>query len=209
MRRIAALFALFILASPAFALPGDYDAVVQSCGKPLAESRETSPVNGEPQRSITYPNDIILRFQPEPPGWGFTAAWHGSHPAMRSSIEGLLPCFRTAMQQSQAQSGVTPTANTPTQTWQSINATAFGVPHFWLILIVGVAVFLVLIIIPGAKQRRLAQIERENAKAIADAHPPAHGYVSIESSGKRRVAQQPGGEVIPPQHRVVKHDPDL
>jgi len=160
--RILLLITLPASSVSAFATPGELDAVVRHCGPPGAESKETSPVNGQLQRTLIYNKVLYLHFEPVAGGWGFTTAWNNHLPMTRNEVEGRLPCFRDAMKDAAS----TATTMDPTIAVQSApdssNEGAFGIPHFGLIVFL-VITLLVFIVVPSARQRRLA---RQNRKPV-------------------------------------------
>jgi len=157
------LLSLTLLASSAPAFAGDeLLAVERHCGNPGAESKETSPINGQLERTLIYNNVLYLHFKPTASGWSFTTAWNNHLPMTRNEVEGRLPCFRDAMKDAAS----TATTMDPTIAVQSApdssNEGAFGIPHFGLIVFL-VITLLVFIVVPSARQRRLA---RQNRKPV-------------------------------------------
>jgi hypothetical protein len=161
--RILSLITLLASSVPAFASPSELDAVVRHCGPPGAESKETSPVNGQLERTLIYNKVLLLHFEPVAGGWAFTTAWNSHLPMTRNELEGRLPCFRSAMQEAAASGSATidPTIASQSTTQPSNDAT-FGIPHFALIVLLFITL-LVFILLPSARQRKLA---REAKKPI-------------------------------------------
>lgn len=172
LRLFALLFvSLFVFSAPAFALPGELDAVEQHCGQPLRESQEVSVVTDQAQQTLYYPNDVALHFQPMDEGWSFTTGWHGNLPISREELEQRLPCFRNAMLQVAAANPAVRDAdpgilNDTVVEIPFYNQSTFGIPHFWLII--ALAFFVVVVaLIPNARKRRLAQRDAANAELLA------------------------------------------
>jgi len=174
------LFSLLLLASctSAFAAPGELEAVVRHCGPPGAESKETSPVNGQLERTLIYRNVLLLHFQPVTGGWTFTTAWNNHLPMSRQELENRLPCFRNAMQEAATtpNAAIDPTIAGQTAS-QSSNDATFGIPHFALIVFL-VVTLLVFILLPSARQRKLAHeakkpIERVYRKPDLEEYTPS------------------------------------
>ena len=168
MRLQTFLLSLILLGSsiPAFAAPGELDAVIQRCGQPGAESKETSQASDQLERTLIYNNGkTLLHFQPVAGGWVFTTAWNGHLPMTRNEIEKRMPCFRQAMEDAaKAAPNAAPVdPSIANQRVQTVNNDAtFGIPHFALIvfLVVTIIVFLLL---PSARQR---QLERQKSKPV-------------------------------------------
>lgn len=165
------LVSLFVVPAPAFALAGELDAVEQHCGTPLRESQEVSVVTDQAQRTLYYPNDVALHFQPMDEGWSFTTGWRGGLPISREALEQSLPCFRDAMLQVAAANPAIQAAdpgilNDTVVDIPFYNQSTFGIPHFWLI--VALAFFIVVAaLIPKARKRRLARREAATAEVLA------------------------------------------
>ena len=162
--RILSLITLLASSVSAFAAPGELNAVVRHCGPPGAESKETSPVNGQLERTLIYNKVLYLHFEPVAGGWAFTTAWNNHLPMTRNELEGRLPCFRSAMQEAAASApaAIDPTIASQTTVQQASNDTTFGIPHFALIVLLLITL-LVFILLPSARQRKLA---REAKKPI-------------------------------------------
>lgn len=137
---------------PALAVPGEASAVIQRCGTPLADTQGISPVSNTHQRNLTYPNDLILHFEPLLGGWSFTTAWHSHLPMTRSELEEKLPCFREAMADAAAapQPEMDPTIAADQASVRHVDMFTFGVPHFWLIVLLSVAL-VILIALPSKR----------------------------------------------------------
>jgi hypothetical protein len=152
------LFSLLLAASPAFALPGDLDAVEQHCGQPRAESQEISQVTNQPERTLFYPNDVVLHFEAVLGGWTFTSGWHGNLPLSREDLQKRLPCFRNAMaqlsaQETASQPAIDPTIAAELSAHNEVAGSApYGIPHFWLILLLCVLFFIGLLL-PDPRSR--------------------------------------------------------
>lgn len=139
---------LLLVSLPAYALPGDLDAVEQHCGQPRAESQEISQVTNQPQRTLFYPNDVVLHFSAILGGWTFTSGWHGNLPLSRDDLRRRLPCFRNAMdqvfaQETAADSSIDPTIAAEFAPHNEVaSAATYGIPHFWLILLLCALMFI-------------------------------------------------------------------
>jgi len=184
MRLQTFLLSLILLGSSitAFAAPGELDAVIQRCGQPGAESRETSPVTNQLERTLIYNGKTYLHFEPVAGGWAFTTAWNGHLPMNRSEIENRMPCFRQAMQDASKAAPNAPTvdpsiANQRVQT--ANNDATFGIPHFALIVFL-VVTLIVFLLLPSASQRQMAH---ERAKPVEHVYrkPNLDEYVSTET----------------------------
>jgi hypothetical protein len=181
MRLQVFFLSLILLGSSAsaFAAPGELNSVVLHCGPPGAESRETSQITGEQQRTLIYDNSLYLHFQPVATGWSFTTAWKGHLPMTRGEIENHMPCFRQAMQEAAAAVPVEPGID-PALAAQSVpprnNNNSFGVPHLPLIVFL-IITLLVFLIVPSARARRLA---RQQTKPVEHIYrkPNLEEYVS-------------------------------
>lgn len=151
--RVALGLCLLLVALPAFALPGEDEAVVRHCGKPASERRDLSPVTNQIQRDLFY-GDIVLHFQAVEGGWSFTTAWVKHLPMTRTALEQRLPCFRDAMQEvaSAPRPALDPTIEAQTYV-KPIDGTTFGIPHFWLIIILGVILVLA-VAVPSARRKK-------------------------------------------------------
>jgi hypothetical protein len=163
------LLSLFLLGSSAFAFaaPGELTAVERHCGPPGAESKETSPVTNQLQRTLIYNNALYLHFEPVAGGWTFTTAWNGHLPMTRGELEKRLPCFRNAMADAAndaATKAINPTIAAQTAS-QPANDAAFGIPHLWLIVAL-VITLLIFLILPSARQRRLNREARKPVERV-------------------------------------------
>jgi hypothetical protein len=167
------LLALTLLGSStsAFAVAGELTAVEHHCGPPSAESKETSEVTNQLERTLIYNyngNSLYLHFRPVAGGWSFTTAWNGHLPMSRQELENRLPCFRNAMQEAAAAAPATTTVD-PTISGQSLSHAVtdntFGIPHFALIVLL-VITLLVLLLLPSARQRQLARQARKPVEHV-------------------------------------------
>jgi hypothetical protein len=153
--------------SYAFAAPGDLTAVERHCGPPGAESKETSQVTNQLERTLIYNNTLYLHFQPVTRGWSFTTAWNGHLPMTRNELEGRLPCFQNAMKEAEnAAKGIS--AVDPTiarQTAPLATEGTFGIPLLWLIVAL-VITLLIFIALPSSRQRHAARRARKPLKHI-------------------------------------------
>ena len=167
MRLPIFLLSLILLASsvPAFAAPGELDAVIKRCGIPGGESKEISQVTNQLERTLIYNGNSYLHFEPVAGGWAFTSAWNGHLPMSRKEVENRMPCFHQAMQDA-ANAAPNASGIDPAIAQQSINPTAndatFGIPHFALIVFL-VITLIVFLLLPSARQR---QVAHEQAKPI-------------------------------------------
>jgi len=164
--RILSLITLLASSVSAFAAPGELNAVVRHCGPPGAESKETSPINGKLERTLIYNKVLLLHFEPVAGGWAFTTAWNDHLPMTRNELEGRLPCFRSAMQEAAAAGPamIDPTIASQSNPQPSSDAT-FGIPHF--ALIAGLVItLLVFILLPSARQRKLAREAKKPIKRV-------------------------------------------
>jgi len=160
--RLLLSLALLVSSVIAFASTSELDAVERHCGPPGAESHETSPINGQLERTLIYNNVLLLHFAPAAGGWSFTTAWNKHLPMTRTEVENRMPCFRDAMQEAATSpSTVDPTIARQTNP-QVFNNATFGIPHFTLIVVLTVTL-LVFLILPSARQRKL---EREKRKPV-------------------------------------------
>ena len=150
---------LFAAAAPAYAAPGELNAVIAHCGVPHAQNYTTSQVTGKPQRDLIY-NEVTLHFEPEEGGWSFTTAWEGHFPVVRNTLETRLPCFKAALDQADAAAlpAVDPTIAAQTTTATDFSQTSFGIPHLWLILGLIIVTSLILFLLP--RRRRPVDVER-------------------------------------------------
>lgn len=154
-RLLLALAVLSLASAPAFALPGDYAAVIARCGEPPHEATGTSPVTLDQQRSLIY-NDVILHFEPQGGGWGFTTGWANHLPIFRGEVESRMPCFRQAMLDSAAAAQTAGIATDPTiaaeQPKPAFNPEDFGIPHFWMMAVL-VLITILVVSMPSRRER--------------------------------------------------------
>jgi len=139
---------------------------MRHCGPPGAESKETSQVDGQLRRTLIYNKVLLLHFEPVAGGWAFTTAWNNHLPMTRNELEGRLPCFHSAMQEAAASAPATIDPTIASQTPQQVsNDTTFGIPHFALIVLLFITL-LVFILLPSARQRKLAREAKKPIKRI-------------------------------------------
>jgi hypothetical protein len=157
-----------LLATTAFALPGEAVAVIAHCGQPTTESQEVSPVTGLTQRDLTY-NNVILHFESMEGGWSFTTAWKGHLPVSRTKLETEMPCFRDAMHEVAARPTKTPDPTIAADHSVPQVGIHFGPVFLWLIF--GLAVILVVFLALPTTRRRYTKarpaIARRKPRALS------------------------------------------
>ena len=131
---------LSVCTLPALALPGEATAVIQNCGTPQADIQQPGGLNGLPQRHLTYPNGLTLNFEPEVGGWSFISAARGPRTITRDNLEQSMPCFSSAMNQAAAAQHDAPILY---ETYQPSYSQPFGIPYFWLIVLLVLSLLVV------------------------------------------------------------------
>jgi hypothetical protein len=124
---------------PAFALPGESSAVLEQCGAPTSQSSNVLPTGSRDERTLTY-GDLTMHFEPMQGRWTFTNAWRGETEISRSQLSTQMPCFRKAMDEAAAE----PTYGLPSLTTET-QIGPFGIPHFFLIAFLVLALFAIAI----------------------------------------------------------------
>jgi hypothetical protein len=152
------LLTIAIASAPAFAAPGEANAVIAQCGQPDSDTRSTSEVDGLPQRTLTY-SGMRLNFQAASSAatdsWSFTTGWHDHLPLTAGEVGHRMPCFRNALASVQANTSQQLATDPSIAAQENTTAHArqpFGIANLWLILLLVGLLAIFALAIPRARR---------------------------------------------------------